>query len=550
MKLSVLCGVVFLLVGVLPFASASVQSPVWTLDVGPGYITTAPVVDDDHVYVRTSGFWTGEERPEVLAVNHLGVVQWRHRSNTSLQHDMAPLVRVESGNGACGEWPNLLLVGWADGRFEALNPTDGMPVWSVNTTVEGWGITGAPQLDGDHVVVPLRNGLGRYCLANGVADFEVVTGLGWRNGVSVTNEGYWIGDEDGRLWHVLRNGSFDQPVQLSGALRHAPVVLGEHLLLHVQLTGSSVLLAYAPSEATLTELARLGPSPAIPLSWSSGALFGDSDQLTSVVCSDVCEVVMQVTAHVNGEMAWTGQNSVHAPQNNPVGGWYGVEVDSAGQLELLPTISTPYDGYGTAAPAMKGDIMYLGNDAGVLMALNLNEEATASDGVPVQVLGTLLVALAMGVGARLASTGRVINAWRWCSMVVLCMLLFMAPELNRSWNSMLASTQTTEDVWDPAWPEGWRGTQVVVIEFEYETLVVGGLVGYDDVLALTLAGAQELDVGVTLDSTPLGTYLVSLNGTEATGWEYFVDGQRGTLAVDDASVASNSVLVWRLASAR
>jgi hypothetical protein len=48
----------------------------------------------------------------------------------------------------------------------------------------------------------------------------------------------------------------------------------------------------------------------------------------------------------------------------------------------------------------------------------------------------------------------------------------------------------------------------------------------------------------------LGTYLVSLNGTEATGWEYFVDGQRGTLAVDDASVASNSVLVWRLASAR
>ena len=50
-----------------PYASAATWSPAWEQDVGPGYITTSPVSDGEHVYVRTSGFWTGEERPEVKA---------------------------------------------------------------------------------------------------------------------------------------------------------------------------------------------------------------------------------------------------------------------------------------------------------------------------------------------------------------------------------------------------------------------------------------------------------------------------------------------------
>lgn len=547
MRRSVLCGAFLLVLTLLPLTSASVQTPIWTLDVGPGYITTSPVVDDDHVYVRTSGFWTGEERPEVLAVNHQGDVQWRYNSSTTVQHDMAPLLLVDAGEGNCGAWPDLLLVGWADGRFDALHPKDGTLVWSVNTTLEGWGITGAAQLDGDHVVVALRNGLARWCLADGAVDFEVDTGLGWRNGVSVASDGYWLGDEQGQLWRVDRNGGVNATVLLPGALRHAPVVLGERLLLHVQLTGSSVLLEYTPAEATLVELAQLGPSPAIPLAWSTGALFGDSDHLTSVVCVEVCEVVMQVDAHVNGEMAWSGQNWAHAPQNNPIGGWFSIAVDSAGTLEILPMVSTPYDDYGTSAPVVMGSRMYLGNDAGVLMALDLNDDKVIDDSDGSHVVGTLLVALAMGFGAMLASQGRLMHAWRWCSFVVLCLLLMMTPDLNRSWNALLAPEATSEDVWDSSWPDDWLGTQVLVIEFGDETMVVGGLVGHEDVLALTSAGTTQLGIEITLDATPLGTYLVSFNETHGSGWEYFVDGQRGTLAIDDATIPSSTVLVWRLA---
>ena len=43
-----------------PHASAEPWALEWEQDVGPGYITTSPLVDEERVYVRTSGFWTGE----------------------------------------------------------------------------------------------------------------------------------------------------------------------------------------------------------------------------------------------------------------------------------------------------------------------------------------------------------------------------------------------------------------------------------------------------------------------------------------------------------
>ena len=44
-----------------PLSVAQSWTPAWEANIGPGYITTSPVVDEDHVYVRTSGFLTGEE---------------------------------------------------------------------------------------------------------------------------------------------------------------------------------------------------------------------------------------------------------------------------------------------------------------------------------------------------------------------------------------------------------------------------------------------------------------------------------------------------------
>ena len=55
-----------------------------------------------------------------------------YRSETTTQHDMAPLLKVEAGSGPCGAWPDLLLIGWADGSFTSLHPSNGSLHWKTN----------------------------------------------------------------------------------------------------------------------------------------------------------------------------------------------------------------------------------------------------------------------------------------------------------------------------------------------------------------------------------------------------------------------------------
>ena len=45
-----------------PSTMAEPPTLVWEHDVGPGLITTSPLVDEDQLYVRTSKSWSGEDR--------------------------------------------------------------------------------------------------------------------------------------------------------------------------------------------------------------------------------------------------------------------------------------------------------------------------------------------------------------------------------------------------------------------------------------------------------------------------------------------------------
>jgi len=548
MRVASLALTMFCLLLLLPVAQTA--SPAWTLDVGPGYITTAPVVDDDRVYVRTSGFWTDEERPEVLAVSHTGIVEWRYGNPNATQHDMTPLVLLPSGEGVCGSWPELLMVGWTDGTFQALERNSGRVLWSVETWGDVWGITGAPAVDGDHIVVPLRQGVGRYCLADGTVDFEAQTGLGWRNGVAVTEDGFWLGDESGRLWSVNRNGTAEHVTTLAGALRHAPVLVDERLLLHVQTLDGSLLVAYNRSSGGLEDVAALGPSPALPLSTESGGVFADSGGITSVKCEPRCAIVSSLPGPVNGEMAWTASTVFHAPVNAPGQGWMTVRVEEGGALVLESPVNTSFDGYGTSAPAAFNGRLYLGNDAGVLLALD-GEMPTqrVAENTDTALFPLLSLLLAFSGVAFLASRGELMWAWRCLSLIFLILSVAMLPALGASWSERWtsASETTQDDAWDSTWPEAWLGTQVVVFTLPEGTLVAGGLVGHATVLEATQAAAEELGISLKLDDTAIGTYLVSINGTSASGWEYTQNGERGTLAVDEAPMKSDEVLVWRLA---
>ena len=551
MKRAALVLTALTLLMMTPVASAQSWEPAWEVDLGPGYITTSPLVDDDHVYVRTSGFWTGDERPEVLAFSHDGEQRWTYRSETTTQHDMAPLVMVEAGSGPCGTWPTLLLVGWADGAFTALHPSNGTVYWQATSTLDGWGITGAPLVDGDHVVVPTRTGLMRLCLADGTVAFQTDLGNGWRNGVTLHDGAYWLGDEAGQLWAVAVDGTVLENHNLSASLRHAPISIGDDLLLHVQEVSLSRLLLFNSTSNTLAELAVLGRSPAIPLVMDTAVVLGDSDGLTFVQCDPDCIVVDTFPTKVNGEMRSRSSGQFFAPVNTEDGGWLSVELNDDGTLGNVSQFSTPHDGYGTSAPAWTPTGMYLGNDAGVLMAYtveraNTGEEATTAS---TPLIGLTAITLGLVGAAWLSNRGRTTDAWRLLTLGAVAVALLMLPDLATSWNAWLVEEESSSDEvpWDSSWPDEWLGTQIVAFDLPDQTIVVGGLVGHETVWALTMAAADERDLSLETEATGIGLYLVAIDDVEATGWEYTINDQRGVLAMDEAEIEATLVLRWHLA---
>ena len=549
-RFALLCSL--LLAALLIPSGAASWSANWSVDLGPGYITTSPVADEQRVYVRTSGFWTGAERPEVKAFSHDGSLEWTYRSDTTTQHDMAPLILKNAGVGSCGSWPDLLLVGWANGEFTALHPSNGTLAWKVSTPVDGWGITGAPLLDDDHVVVPTRNGVVRLCLADGQVDFSVNLSLGWRNGITYADGHYWTGSETGHLWQVDTDGNVVASHNLTGQLRHAPVLLDNRLLLHVQHATSSTISTYNLTSGVLDEIQSSGASPAIPLLMDDTVAFGDNEGLTSVRCSSTCWVVDRLTTKVNGEMAGTSSLEFYAPVNAPGEGWLVVQLNATGGFSNVESFSTPHDGYGTSAPVKTAGWLFLGNDAGVLMAYSTTPSSTESTADEElngwALLGMLGVALAIGGASWLAREGRFSGAWRMFSLTILAVALLMLPEVSKTWNSALVEDDTAAtSEWDDSWPETWLGTQIVVFELPEETFTVGGMVGHSTVWGLTQEAAQNENLPIVTEETGLGLYLLSINGTEGSGWEYFLNGERGSLAVDDAAVDSTVVVRWSLA---
>ena len=546
-----------LLAVALPPSSATPWNLAWQQDVGPGYLTTTPVVDESRVYVRTSGFWTGVERPEVLAFSHEGEQIWSYTNNNTMQHDMSPLVRLQAGEGPCGAWPELLLVGWTNGELMAFHPSNGTLYWTATTTPVSRGITGAPLVESDKVTVATGNGLARFCLADGEMDFEVELSIGWRNGVSATHHGYWVGSEDNRLWRVSHNGTVVDSWNVSGSIRHAPVVVDDRLLLHVQEATSSVLVVYNITSATFQTLAQLGPSPAVPLRVGENVVFGDSAGLTTVRCDSACRVVDALPTKVNGEMSLVSSSGFMAPVNTPQGGWLMVRLNETGSFENHTQFSTPHDGYGTSAAGRTATHLFLGNDAGVLMAYRTN---TSQIDVPdplsgpedeanhLAVIGTLGLTTGLAVVAWFGKNGRVRDAWRVLTLCTVVLGVLMLPDLSTSWNNALTneSSNSSQTDWNSSWPESWVGTQVVVFEFSESDVVVGGLGAHSDVWSLTQEAAAKSGLLLESTDTSLGVYLTTINGTSNSGWEYFINGERGTVSVDRALIDDTVVLRWRL----
>ena len=74
-----------------PLASANFTVP-------GGYVSTAPLVMDDHVLIRSSGTFDGTSPPMVRAYAEDGAVRWAIEGKATMQPDMADVVLMPAGS--------------------------------------------------------------------------------------------------------------------------------------------------------------------------------------------------------------------------------------------------------------------------------------------------------------------------------------------------------------------------------------------------------------------------------------------------------------------
>ena len=545
------------------------QELVWEKDLGEGYITTTPIIHDDLIIVRTSGTWFDESRPMVYSFDFDGNLQWAITGEGSTNHDMTPLHIIPTGEGVCGNWPEMLAVAWANGSVQAVNPTTGDTLWTQNTAVHTWGITGTMLTDADRLVVPTRNGVDLFCLADGQLIESYETGLGWRNGVAVLEETILIGDEQGLLWSIkdgfVHNTSLTKELQgiENPKIRHAPIVLDDFVLVSVQGQSSGKVLLLNKSSGPDFQIIHefdIGLSSSIPTKINQTAVIvGSSIGLQIVDCSETCTISEPLSDNINGEIFYR-DGVIVAARNGENGGWVYAQVKNS-EPESLGNFQIQLSGWGTAMPANCGQYWIYGNDQGNLQMYeskiilrdscqttansNINEATTEEVEVSKApaVISLLLFSFFLVFSFTLESKN-LSSALKFSIPLLLIALILSTPYIVTFWSGM-SLVELNEEQWDEDWPNSWKGTQVISFELEGSSIAIGDIGTYSTVSEATIAAAEELEIDLVIEETNLGNYLISIDGYQGDGWEFFVDGSRGLYSIDDVELDENSVLVWR-----
>ena len=551
----------------------------WEIDLNNGYISTKPLFVGDQIIVRTSGFWTGDDRPHVYAFDQeTGQENWRYLNQNSTNHDMSPLLHVGAGGGDCGNWNEMIIVGWTDGKVTALDVEDGSLIWSSQTEVVTWGITGKMALDDDNLIVPTRKGLSSFCLSDGTENLRVdLPQLGWRNGVTVTEYSYLLGNEEGVLNIVNKSGEVNNLSIGDGMIRHAPIVTSAGIIIHLQTSNGSEI--YLGSELISEE----GHSPAIPFQLGESIFFGTSDSVSAWKCGLTCQFEGRTPFHTNGEI--TAQiigNDTHIwfPKNTAEGGWgFGIPGQD------LAIYSTDHDTYVTAGVGFgPNGLVAFGNDAGVLMVVSdlFNETATtnqsdehtltddtnqsnelvdliiSNEGVcemnseedkesfELSAMHLLVFALIAGVVVSYSKGNRELVT-KLAVLLLLVVSIMALSSVSQIWSEEVANLQGTPGDWNEDWPEEWKDTQIVVFELPDGDLVIGGCSGHVNVEQLTESAATELGIEIEKEQFSIGEMIVSFNGHELNGWEFTVDGTKSQVGISESGVEEDSVVRWSAA---
>ena len=542
----------------LPFNQAEINSDIedevlsfqWNMDFGEVYVSTKPLATIENIYVRTSSSTLAQGIASVYSISYDGVENWRVENSNSTMSDLSPLAYVESGNGGCGEWPDMLLVGWSDGLFQALNANSGEVVWQHYTETRGWGITGDMLVEEETVTLPTRNSVDQLCL-NGDLLFSQDIGYGWRNGITHAAGYYWIGDEVGNLWSINSDGAEYYSIG-DGKLRHSPLHLPNgDLLLHLQTSSGSTIFQFDTVSNTATAITESGFSPGKPIVVDGYIITTDSQQVTSLNCANQCYVVDFESFHSNGEISEVFGKIV-LPRNTVEGGYGQFSLLPNGELEALGLATYSDDWYGTAGAESQiidgQKFLLLANDNANLKLYSTAAPKPVDDDSDDNQWATILVLLCALFLISATSINmlreRFQSAFKFFILFLTVLLYFTLGDIIQSWSELINDENTKSEIWDDEWPEEWLGTQIVIFEFTDQTVVSGGLLDYDTVLTLTEAAAEQQGFELEIVDSSLGYYVVSIDGSAGEGWEYSVDGQPGVMSAEYSTVQYDSVISW------
>ena len=523
----------------------------WNKDFGEIYVSTKPITSSEAIYVRTSSSNIAKGIPSVYSISFDGSENWRVENANSTMSDMSPLVFVNSGFGECGNWPDMVLVGWSDGLFQALDAHNGGVIWQYNTEVFAWGITGSMLVESETVTIPTRGGLDRLCL-NGDLQFSQSTGNGWRNGVTHVADSYWVGDEKGNLWSVTKDSSTSYLIG-AGKLRHSPIALDNgDLFLHLQTSSGSTWYQFDTVNYTSTIIGNSGSGPGKPIVVNGYIITSDSQQITSINCSPLCMIVDFEEFQSNGEISEVFGNII-LPRNTVQGGYGHFELLDNGELNPLMMLTFDDDWYGTSGVeswSINGQKyqLFVNDNANLKLYSTAPADTPSIDNESSNwetMLAMLFALILISATSINLLRERFQSAFKFFILFSTILLYFTMGDVIQAWSEFVTDESPASDAWNDEWPDEWLGTQVVVFEFTNRSVVAGGLLDYTTVLDLTRAAAEEQGLPLEIIESGLGKYLVSVDDVAGEGWEYDVNGQPGTLSAEYKTIDSDSIVIWR-----
>jgi len=256
------------------------------------------------------------------------------------------------------------------------------------------------------------------------------------------------------------------------------------------------------------------------------------------------------------------------PLNTAQGGWKGFTLVENGLLEHVRGFQPGFSTYTTAAPAVyseaDSDWLVLANDAGRVVVYwrglnetNITEEVDENlsiDNDEQNNSQIILLVIFSSFCAILFMAGKPQQGKKFSILLILIVAIITIPTLSTQWSGKVDdlsasigdedATDGIEGEWNQSWPEQWRDTQILIIEIDGQQQIMGGYSGYDNVLQLTTQAAFDLNITISSQQSDIGTYITSFNGHQGQGWEFFVNGSRGSLAAENVAIEENTIVHW------